>query len=266
MGKKEIRITIDYDGFMQICDASSLEINILKRLGIPLMQESFQPLQDIKRTRIKRLTVNPDLTLPLFDLMEMHDRFIRRNNKNTLIQDARDGISFYIFKKLIFKRLIEDCKLCGRMCGKVHYSKCPVFFKNSVFQHYLHLGEEREIGKTLVLEISGCNMDCIFCDRHELMKNENGLLLGKALWREIEKEYLYGAFDSISFLGGNPDQSLSSVIDFLSIEPDGKKIPIVWHTYGYSSPNLLNLINGLVDIWVFDFKYFSEHAIICLVM
>ncbi len=119
----------------------------------------------------------------------------------------------------------------------------------------------KEVGRSLAIELLGCNITCKFCQKGELInpKKLKVLPFTPSLWEEIKREYNDTDFDNISFLGGNPDQSFLAVLDFLENAPEwAMSFPIVWHTNGYSSPLFYHLLSGLVDIVVFDFKYFNN--------
>jgi len=233
--KREIRLFINKNGILTVEDPSPLEIKLLSRLGIKLKENS-----------------NSTYKLP---------------SRLSLI--SKKSKSFWASKRKLFERYLKRCFLCGYKCkGKrILLGECPMGKPSYYYQHFIHVGEEKEIGRTLVIELVGCNIRCKFCQKGELISPKRAHLnpFTPSLWKEIKKEYKNEKIDSISFLGGNPDQSFLSILEFLEATPKwALNLPIVWHTNGYSTPALYNLLYGLVDIFVFDFKYFNNNCAINL--
>ncbi|MEW6609397.1 MAG: radical SAM protein [bacterium] len=175
------------------------------------------------------------------------------------------NLTVYEIKRKLFKAYLKECCLCGHKCGgeRIDKGECAMGNTSYYHQHFVHIGEEKEIGRTLVIELIGCNIRCRFCQKGELINPHEvkGISFTPSLWEEIRKEYPPGEFDNISFLGGNPDQSFLAILNFLRNAPSwASYLPIIWHTNGYSTPAFYNLLWGLVDILVFDFKYFNNNC------
>jgi putative pyruvate formate lyase activating enzyme len=71
------------------------------------------------------------------------------------------------------------------------------------------------------------------------------------LWKNLD----FDGARSLSFVGGNPDESLFAVLRFLRSAPPGWKLPVVWNSHAYSTPETMSLLNGIVDAYLPDFKY-----------
>lgn len=263
MPKQEIRLFISKDGMMVVEDPSPLEMTILKRLGIRLHENHYSNCKVSPKYNLLR-----DYRIPLSvrggykRLLAIHNEKVREalSGEDSMFDY---GYSLFDLKRSLLKRFLKRCCLCGYRCKGERgiTSECPMRRPSYYHQHFIHVGEEREVGRTLVIELAGCNMRCKFCQKGELIKIEDvGVSpFTPALWEDLKREYRQEGFNSISFLGGNPDQSLLAVLDFLEHAPDwASHLSIVWHTNGYSSPELYLLLWGLVDIWVFDFKYFND--------
>lgn len=271
MPKQEVRLFIERDGTAIVEDPSPLEIAVLKRLGIKLPENQSAGCYSGLLPKYKPLR---DYRIPL-SLHRGHKRLLTVHNEK--VREALSGkgkktdygYSLFDLKRTLLKRFLKRCCLCGYKCkGKrAIMGECPMGRPSFYHQHFIHVGEEEEIGRTLVIELTGCNMRCKFCQKGELINPEDVRVkpFTPALWDDLKMEYHQEEFNNISFLGGNPDQSLLSVLDFLEQAPDwASHLPIVWHTNGYSSPALYMLLWGLVDIWVFDFKYFNNNCAIHL--
>ena len=271
MSKQEIRLFISKDGMMVVDDPSPLEMAILNRLGIRLNENHYSSYCGRVSPKY-RLIRDYRIPLPLprghKSLLSIHNEKVREalSGEDSVFDY---GYNLFDLKRSLLKRFLKRCCLCGYRCkGKrADAGECPMGRPSYYHQHFIHVGEEKEIGRTLVIELTGCNMRCKFCQKGELIKIEDvGVSpFTPALWEDLKREYQQEEFNSISFLGGNPDQSLLAVLDFLEHTPDwASHLPIVWHTNGYSSPELYLLLLGLIDIWVFDFKYFDNKCAIML--
>lgn len=262
--KREIRLFVGKEGILTVEDPSPLEAEVLRRLHINLEENKhstcFSKLSPNYRL-LKNYQIQAALPQNTERLLNLHNREI----KNALLSKTANNGHHSIFdlKRRLFKNYLKKCCLCGHRCRgrKILSGECPIGKKSYYYQHFIHVGEEKEIGRTLIIELVGCNIRCKFCQKGELINPKKLKLMPftSSLWNVIEKTYRYSDFYNISFLGGNPDQSFLAVLDFLENAPDwASNFPIVWHTNGYSNPIFYNLLCGLADILVFDFKYFNN--------
>jgi putative pyruvate formate lyase activating enzyme len=117
----------------------------------------------------------------------------------------------------------------------------------------VHIAEEPPINPSLVLNLAGCGLGCRYCQQWKLLDTSQvfGDALEPRLWQALDAE---GA-RTISFAGGNPDESLFAILGFLRDAPEGWNLPVVWNSHAYSSPETLGLLDGVVDIYLPDLKY-----------
>jgi len=158
------------------------------------------------------------------------------------------------------RRILTNCTFCARRCGVDRLNGPPGICRLGqgavVVEHFLHIGEEAMINPSLVISLAGCGLRCRFCQQWMLLDPASiiGDALGADLWPKLE---LSGA-RSMSFIGGNPDESTYAILQFLkAVRPDWK-LPIVWNCHGYSTPETIRILNGIVDAYVPDFKYGLE--------
>lgn len=160
-------------------------------------------------------------------------------------------------KRELARRALASCCLCAHRCGvdrtRGHRGACRLGASAVVGEHFVHIGEEAPINPSLVIGLAGCGLRCRYCQQGELLDPDaaGGVALAPALWAELE---LAGA-RSLSFVGGNPDESLPAIVEFLAASPADWALPLVWNCHAFSTAETLSLLDGVVDVYVPDFKY-----------
>jgi len=152
------------------------------------------------------------------------------------------------------------CNLCPRACGvdrSFHSGYCGAGALPQVARAALHLWEEPEIsGKngSGAIFFSGCNLDCVFCQNHEI----NHTMVG----REWNEEALSGLMLHLQGKGAHninlvtPTPHVDTIIPAVKLaRKKGLFIPIVYNTNGYETLETLHALRGTVDIYLPDMKY-----------
>ena len=104
----------------------------------------------------------------------------------------------------------------------------------------------------LSISLAGCGLRCRYCQQWELLDPAiSDESLDADLWHRLPTD---GA-RSLSFIGGNPDESLHAILRFLADAPRDWSLPVVWNSHGYGSPEAVRLLDGIIDAYVPDFKY-----------
>lgn len=268
MPKTKARIFVSREGTLCIEDLSLLEVNILESLGIDYhLKDTSQDRIKAKYSELKNIRIPTPLPKDKEKLIGLHNQLLEIPQRYGRGKGGK-GVSIFELKREILKAQLKNCRLCGFECGgtRAENKECPILESPKCHQYFVHLGEEKEIGRTLAIELGGCNIQCKYCQKGELISpGPGGVPLDQTFWKNIKSEYTIQKFHNISFLGGNPDQSIDGILKFLeSAPPWALFLPIVWHTNGYSSPDLYTILNGLVDLWVFDFKYFLDECALSL--
>lgn len=103
---------------------------------------------------------------------------------------------------------------------------------------------------------SGCNMKCQFCQNYEISHGDKGL--------EVSKEELLLCMEYLQDQGAEninlvtPPANVNDLVDVLKIAKGILHIPIVWNSNGYETVANLQKLEGLVDVYMPDFKYSDE--------
>lgn len=159
--------------------------------------------------------------------------------------------------------IIDACRLCYRRCGvqrtenELSGGFCKMPSAPSVCRADLHFYEEPNISGengSGAIFFSGCVLRCEFCQNYEISRTNCGTKLDIsglcALMRKLEEK---GAHN-INFVSPTP------YIDFIAraLEMYKPSIPVVYNCSGYENPDALRKLEGLVDIYLPDFKYSDD--------
>ncbi|KAI1170467.1 hypothetical protein F4777DRAFT_591911 [Nemania sp. FL0916] len=159
---------------------------------------------------------------------------------------------------------LQNCNLCPRLCGVNRYETtgmCLIGENVKVNVIAPHFGEEPCIqghnGSGAVF-FSGCNLRCSFCQNHSISHQRAGFdLTPEALGDWYIKLQDVGGAHNINLI--TPEHVVPQVVlSILSARSKGLKIPIVYNTSAFDSLTSLELLDGLVDIYLPDFKVWSQ--------
>lgn len=149
------------------------------------------------------------------------------------------------------------CNQCPRRCNvdrenALGYCKAPNAYK--LARASLHFWEEPCIsGKSGsgAVFFSGCNLGCVFCQNYEISHKCKGV--------EVSEERLIRIFEHLVDEGANNINLVNPTHYAVQLAHTLKKykppVPVVYNTSGYDSVDTLKLLDGLVDIYLPDFKY-----------
>lgn len=159
--------------------------------------------------------------------------------------------------------LYKNCRLCPRECGVDRLNGeigfCGKTAELSLARAALHMWEEPcisgEEGSGTVF-FSGCCLRCVYCQNREIAIGDSGKTVSPQRLEEIFFELQAQGANNINLV--TPTHYLPHIVSALrSAKNKGLKIPVVYNTGGYEKPESIRLLDGLVDIYLPDFKYFS---------
>lgn len=162
--------------------------------------------------------------------------------------------------------LLSNCQLCPRSCGVNRYEKpgaCGGGALARVAKVSLHPWEEPviagpETGKGAgTVFFSGCNLRCVFCQNYEISHYEKG--------REVTSEELGEIFLHQQAQGAatldlvTPTHYVPQIIQALAYaKKRGFSLPVVYNSSGYESVSTIELLEGSVDVYLPDLKYYAS--------
>jgi len=128
-----------------------------------------------------------------------------------------------------------------------------------IAQTMLHQWEEPCISGTLgsgTVFFSHCNLKCIYCQNYRISHEGRGRELSVAALADVFLDLQKQGAHNINLVSPNP--YLPSIAAALTLaKKDGLSIPVIYNTNGYELPDSLEYLDGLVDIYLPDLKYFS---------
>lgn len=122
-----------------------------------------------------------------------------------------------------------------------------------------HFGEEPCISGTNgsgTIFFSGCTLNCVFCQNYEISCNNQGKIITPDELAECYKRLEQQGVHNINLV--TADHFAHAVVKSLEIYKP--RVPIVYNCSGYTSPRTLKMLDGLVDVYLPDFKY-SDNAL-----
>lgn len=158
----------------------------------------------------------------------------------------------------------EDCLLCPRKCG-INRSTgqtgvCGVSSEIKVARAALHYWEEPCIsGKkgSGAVFFSGCSLHCVFCQNREISDGKEGKVISKERLSDIFMELAGKGANNINLV--TPGQYIPDIVWAVNnARSRGMKLPIIYNTSGYENVTELKLLEGIVDVYLPDFKYMDS--------
>jgi putative pyruvate formate lyase activating enzyme len=160
-------------------------------------------------------------------------------------------------------KMLVKCELCPRQCGvnrlKGQKGYCGAGDKAIVAHYGPHLGEEPPIsGKSGsgTIFFSFCNLRCVFCQNYQISQDGMG--------RELSLKRLTEMFLDLQGRGCHNINLVSPVsytphiaMAIVDAKKEGLAIPVVYNTNAYESAEALKTLDGLIDIYLPDFKYWN---------
>lgn len=157
---------------------------------------------------------------------------------------------------------LTECRLCPRNCGADRTTGigfCGGGVMARVAKAYLHMWEEPCIsGKngSGTVFFSGCSLKCIFCQNYKISAENFGREVTSQRLGEIFLEQQDRGAHNINLV--SPTHYVPQIINALDNVKDRLRIPVVYNSGGYEKTETLKMLDGYVDIYLPDFKYYDN--------
>jgi len=160
----------------------------------------------------------------------------------------------------IARQHLQSCDLCARYC-RVNRNEaagvCRTTTRARVASFNPHLGEEDPLrgwrGSGTIF-FSWCNLRCQYCQNYDISQRPAGEEIGAKDLAKIMIRLQKIGCHNINFV--SPSHVVAQLLEALVIAVEyGLRIPLVYNTGGYDSPEALTLLDGVIDIYMPDMKY-----------
>jgi putative pyruvate formate lyase activating enzyme len=162
--------------------------------------------------------------------------------------------------------MLRSCRVCPRDCDvdrlKDEKAVCLTGRRAVVASYFPHFGEEdclRGHRGSGTIFFANCNLKCVFCQNYDISQKPAG--------KEVTAEELAGMMLELQGLDCHnvnfvtPEHVVPQIVEALPIAIEaGFRLPLVYNTSGYDSLESLMLLEGIVDIYMPDLKYWSAGA------
>jgi len=154
-----------------------------------------------------------------------------------------------------------ECQLCPRECkvtrleGETGFCQATSALKVASFSP--HFGEERPlvgVGGSGTIFLSHCNLGCVFCQNWDISHQGAGLACTIEDLAHMMLELQARSCSNINVV--TPTHYSPHVLLGLDLAASrGLRLPLVYNTSGWERPDILEVLDGVVDIYLADFKY-----------
>lgn len=164
------------------------------------------------------------------------------------------------------KEMYKSCVLCPRACrvdrvrGELGYCNLPA--QIVIDCALAHHGEEPPLsgrgGAGTIFHVS-CNLGCIYCQNYQISQTALGQILTVEQMAEVMLGLQNRGCHNVEPVTPTPQAPL--IMEALVLaRARGLKVPFVYNCGGYENPNVIGLLDGLVEIYLPDFKYGLEEV------
>jgi putative pyruvate formate lyase activating enzyme len=194
----------------------------------------------------------------------MADRFVIDDFEPAYREAARSGL---LADRVAAARAeLRSCRACPRDCDVDRWSgetgTCHTGRWALVSSAFPHHGEEPCLRGRLgsgTIFFAFCNLQCVFCQNWDISQRPDG--------REMDAEQIGAVMLELQRLGCHninfvtPEHVAPQVVEAIAVAvEDGLRIPIVYNTSAYDGLSSLRLMDGLVDIYMPDFKFWEPES------
>lgn len=190
------------------------------------------------------------------DALEKYKDIIKGKRKASFIKLGNEELEEKRKKSL---EILKKCEFCEWKCNVNRdggeLGKCKVGKEMRISSMFEHYGEEPPIIPSGTIFFSGCNFQCIYCQNWDISQfPERGYrLTAEEVAGWVNENFKKGKIKNVNFVGGEPTPNLHNILDIVSnIKVN---IPIIWNSNMYMSEKSMKLLDGVIDMYLADFRY-----------
>jgi putative pyruvate formate lyase activating enzyme len=161
----------------------------------------------------------------------------------------------------IARAMLADCRFCAHDCGvnrlAGEFGLCRAGAEPRFFSAQTEVSDELELIPTFAIALSGCDLRCDFCiTGAESWNPRAGENFDAEEMAAKAKMVLRNGARTIMVLGGEPTIHLPAVLELVAELPDSAKL--IWKTNAHGSAQARELLDGIFDVWLADFKFGND--------
>lgn len=232
------------------------------------MRQNYPASAGSPRSPVRQLSRQIRLACPplseqsLEQLRHWHALGLKRWRAAELADGPESGSNWLEIKLELARRLLARCDYCvhdcrvNRLAGETGY--CRLDATPRISGSYLHWGEEAPLSPTWALFFSGCTMHCVYCHN---WRETFDLAAGAELDVPKLARQLYeakGSYRTLSLIGGTPETQLHAVLELVCALDGRVDVPLVFNNNATLSASGLALMEGVVDIYLPDYKHGND--------
>jgi putative pyruvate formate lyase activating enzyme len=159
------------------------------------------------------------------------------------------------------KEILSSCTLCPWNCMVDRLSgetgQCQIGGQARVYSYMAHRGEEKPLIGTRgsgTIFFSGCNLHCQYCQNSDISQENYGMGVSADVLASMMLDLQSQGCHNINLV--SPTHIVPQFLDALLVAvEEGLRLPIIYNTGGYDKVSSLQLLDGIVDIYLPDMKY-----------
>lgn len=160
--------------------------------------------------------------------------------------------------------MLDNCTLCPHKCGvnrlNGNKGRCKCDDKLKIALSSLHMFEEPCISGTNgsgTVFFSNCNLNCVYCQNYEISNLGKGKEITTKQLAEIFLKQQARKAHNINLV--TPTMYVYQIIEAIKFaKSKGLTIPIIYNTNGYENIETIKLLNGYIDVYLPDLKYYTD--------
>jgi putative pyruvate formate lyase activating enzyme len=164
------------------------------------------------------------------------------------------------------KKILQRCTLCPHCCKVDRLQNetglCRTGVLAKVCSYSPHFGEESPLvgsSGSGTIFFSSCNLGCIFCQNYEISHLDEGVEVSPGQLAAIMLSLQEQGCHNINFV--TPSHVVPQILEALvKAVPLGLNVPLVYNSSGYDSVDTLRLLDGIIDIYMPDFKFWKKDS------
>lgn len=161
----------------------------------------------------------------------------------------------------IARVMLADCHFCAHHCGVNRLAgaggPCHAGAETRFFSAQVEVSDELELIPTFAIALSGCDLRCDFCITGDSSWNARaGINFNAGEMAERARAALQSGTRTVMVLGGEPTIHLPAALELVAALPDSARL--VWKTNAHGSAEARELLDGMFDVWLADFKFGND--------